>query len=172
MHFFNAFGMPVLSRHWLPNKTLLVMKLMILLTLVGTIHASAGALSQKITMSKKDAPLESIFREIEKQTGFDFLYNAAWLKATHPVSVDVKDLPLENVLDLCFKDQPFTYSVVNNTIVIRQKEPLPKVMENDPPVKGEIHGRLTNAQGEPLVNANVILKRTKRGTITNVKGEF
>lgn len=158
-------------RRRLSFKTLLVMKLLILLTIVATFHANGGVFGQKITLSQKDASLETIFREIEKQTGYDFLYNAAWLRETHSVSLDVKDSPLENVLDLCFKDQPFTYSITNNTIVIRQKESFSKAIERDGP-GNEIRGRLTNIHGEPLVNASIIIKRSKIGSQTNANGEF
>ena len=56
-----------------------IMKLTGLLLVVGFIHVSASGYSQQVTLHVKDAPIEKVFREIERQTGYGFLYNKRML---------------------------------------------------------------------------------------------
>jgi len=149
------------------------MRLTAIILFAASLHVSAAGFGQTVTLSGKGVPLEKIFSEIKVQTGYVFFFDQSWLALSKKVSVDLRDEPLASALDICFRDQPLTYSIVGNTIVVRLKE-TPALNEsaaaNAPP--GEIRGRITNGHGEPLPNANIIIKRTKRGTITNANGEF
>ena len=51
-----------------------------------------------------------------------FVYRNDWLQQAVPVTIDVQGASLATVLALCFKDQPFTYEAIRNTIVLRRKE--------------------------------------------------
>ena len=62
-----------------------------------------------------------MFIEIRKQTGFNFFYNAALLEQTGKITVQVNDASLEEVLEQCFEETSFTYSIVEKTIVIMEK---------------------------------------------------
>ncbi len=43
-------------------------------------------------------------------------------RMSQPVSIDVKNTSLEDVLSVCFKDQPLTYVIDNNVIVVQVKD--------------------------------------------------
>lgn len=77
---------------------------------------------EKITMSQKDASLATVLDEIERQTGYHYFMNAQWESDARKVNIEVANADLKNVLDLCFKEQPFTYEIVGKTIVIKQKD--------------------------------------------------
>ena len=69
------------------------------------------AQQQHITLSYKDAPLKNIFSAIEKQTGYVFFKNRLLMQNAKKVTITVKDASLEETLQLCFRDQPFSYFV-------------------------------------------------------------
>jgi TonB-linked SusC/RagA family outer membrane protein len=157
------------------TKTLKVMKLIAILLFAACLHASARSWGQSITLSLKNAPLEKVFGEVTRQTGYSFIYTRELLDHTvNIVDLDVKDAPLDQVLQRCFAAQPLTYTIEQRYIIIKPRPQTPVLQSVDssrfPP--GEIHGRVTNAQGQPLENANVIIKRSHRGTTTNPNGEF
>ncbi len=77
--------------------------------------------AQNITLKQNNISLEKVINEIRKQCGCHFLYNTYVIKKAYPVSIDIKDATLESVLIVCFKDQPLTYYLVRNTVIIRQK---------------------------------------------------
>jgi TonB-linked SusC/RagA family outer membrane protein len=154
---------------WLPTKTMRIMKLTASLFLVACLQVSAAGYSQNITLSVKNMPLEKVFAEIQRQTGYNFIYSKTVLQTAKAVDLSVSDASLEEVMKICLNDQPLTYTLMDRYVIIKSKQ---KEKEEAPPPPGEIKGRVTNAQGAPLAGANIIFKRTKRGTQTNVKGEF
>lgn len=177
-------GVPLMShqRHSarrLLTKTLLIMRLTAILLLAGFLHAGASGYSQTVTLSEKNVPLETIFTQIRKQTGFTFFYNEALLDKASRVTIDVQKADLETVLNLCFRNQPLVYSIIGSTVVVKdkvvQEKPeavMPEADNADMAPPGDVRGRVYNIAGEPLVNANVVIKRNKKGTITNARGEF
>lgn len=128
--------------------------------------------AQKVTLAIKNASLETVFKAIEKQTGYSFFYKSNLLKNGLPVSVDVKDVPLSQALDLCFSKQPFTYSIQGNIIAIKPKENLPVGNTNslqDILVKGFV---LDAATKEPLVRATISVKGGTASVVSDIKGYF
>lgn len=171
---FKAAGNFQFLKHRLLTKTLLIMNLITILTVVACLHVSAGGYAQKITLHEKDVSLEKIFKEIKGQTGYGFIYNYDWLQETGKVSISVTDAPINEVLDLCFQNQPLTYEIVGNIISLRKRN---KSFGGDSLIDlhnklTEIKGRVTNSHGEPIANANVTIKRDEHGTITNADGRF
>jgi TonB-linked SusC/RagA family outer membrane protein len=163
------------SHHGEFRNIFLVMNLTAIILLSVCLTAHAGGYAQKITLSLKDASLEQVFREIKKQTSYSFVYYVEDLSKAQKVTLEVSNAAIEEVLQLSFKNQPLTYTIVDRNIVIKAKQtlnPQPAATLSTEIPLADIIGRITNEQGEPISNANVILKRTGQGTVTNAKGEF
>lgn len=56
------------------------MKLMVLLFLAAFLLAAITVKAQSVTISAKDASLESVFARIERQTGYQFFYKDGVLR--------------------------------------------------------------------------------------------
>lgn len=157
------------------KKTLLVMKLTILLLTTVFLQVSANSFSQKITFSGKNVPLETVLDAVEKQSGYTFFYNVDLLKGTKPVSISSKDLALEAFLKECLKGQPLRYVIRDKTISLRgAPNVLPSaVMENELKVaKITITGQVLDEEGNPLTGVSVIVKGSKNGTTTDLEGNY
>jgi TonB-dependent starch-binding outer membrane protein SusC len=158
----------------LTAKIISVMKFTAFLCLVACLHASAAGRAQNVTLSEKNVPLKKIFRELNRQTGFEFLYKDDFLRNAIPVSIHVNNEPIENVLEKCFTSQPLAFEIINKTIVV--KPVVNKVLSISrtpninilPPIMGIVRG----PDGQPIANANIIIKGTKKGTTTNADGSF
>lgn len=148
-----------------------VMRLLAILMLAACMQVSARGYSQNITLSVKHASLEAVLNEIKKQSGYQFFFSESTLAKSNPVTLEVKDQSIEEVLKKCFEGQPFTYAVVLNTVVIKDKLPELSLAGAENPDNG-IRGRVINSAGEPLAYANITVKRTKKGTITDANGFF
>ena len=73
------------------------------LTLVCCLFAgTASAQSVPVTLRVSDAPLEQVLSAIEKQTTYLFVYDKN-VDVACRVSIDVKDTPLNNVLNTLFQ---------------------------------------------------------------------
>ena len=141
--------------------------------LLAALSAGAATSAQStVSFTGKDVPLEQVFAAVKKQTGYTFVYYTEALQGAHKVTIDVKGITVEEFLQLCLKDQPLTYKVIGQTVMIAKKETKnlqPAAEESNVPV---IRGQVTNEKGEPLAGASVTIKGTKRGTITGADGMF
>ena len=143
---------------YLSNKLLSVMKLTIVL-IIAFLQASLAGNAQKVTLSEKNVSLEQVLRQIRNQTGFNILCDAEILKEAPSVDVHLEKAPLEEALKQCLEGQPLTYTIKNNTVVI--KRGLASVFNNAVAVAVEvrpIRGRVTDKKGEPIPGVSVRLK--------------
>ena len=158
------------------RQALLFMKLTAILILAAALQVSAKGFSQKVTLSEKNTALTKVFREIKKQTGYGFFFDESWIQLSVKVTIKVKEVPLIKALDICFRNQPLTYSIVGNTVVVQLKQQAtaaPAVeTQPSPPPPIDIRGRITDAEGNPLNGATIKLKGTERGTTTDGNGNF
>lgn len=159
-----------------PKNCFRVMKLTAILLTISLLQVQAEGLSQTVTFSGKNMQLEKVFSVIKQQTGYVFLYTDDVIKDAKKVTLNVKDAQLEQVLKLAFKDQPLGYLIENKTIIIsRTEEAVEERSKNNIKVKAppiEVSGRVLNHKGEPLVGANVKVKGTAIGGVTNNAGFF
>jgi TonB-dependent SusC/RagA subfamily outer membrane receptor len=156
------------------TKTLFIMKLTVFLMLMACLQVSAkGYAQKKVTLSEKNASLKKVFTAIRKQTGYIVFVNESLLEKAHTVTIQVTNADLAAVLDLCLKNQPLTWSIVGNNIVIEQKKEVPEIKEASPQPRTviNIHGRIINETGEPVV-ATIAVKGANHGTTSNNNGEF
>ena len=154
------------------TKMLLIsMKLAILLTIVCCLKATANGYAQQITLEENNAPLETVFRKIEKQTNYRFFYNNDLLRNSNKITISVKDMPLLKVLDLCFSNQSLSYELVRNTIVVKKAQPVPEPLLIAPALV-DVSGQLLNEKGEPVAGATIAVKGGKKRTVAGNNGEF
>jgi TonB-linked SusC/RagA family outer membrane protein len=155
------------------TKMLRIMKLIIILLTVAALQVSAKGHSQGITLSLKDVSLKTAFVQIRKAApNFDFFYDESWLKDANKVSIDVKNASLNEVLEQCFKDQPFTFSIAGSIITVHPKNNLTIAADKNSLLNFTIKGVIINEANEPVEGASVKVKNTDKGTSTNEKGEF
>ena len=180
------------------DQTLRIMKLTTILILVAFLQVNAKGFSQNVTLNETNSNLDKVFTEIRKQTGYDFLYNTRLLRNTVPVTVKAKNSSLEEVLDQVFKNQPLTYTITENTIILKRRDErfleqtskfslVPdrrdinslnaqasaKVSSfNIEQKRADIRGKVIDAKGEALIGVSVRVKGSETGASTDVNGSF
>ena len=159
-----------------PFKRQIIMqiKLITFFMFAACLQISATGLSQSITLKVKDAPLRKVFLEISRQTGVSIVCNETLFNGTSPVTINVKGLSVREVLDLCVKDQPITYTMEANNIIIKN---VPAVRLPAPPPSArdtviQVSGTVTDSTGQPIPGVTVLVKDRKSGTQTDGNGKF
>jgi TonB-dependent SusC/RagA subfamily outer membrane receptor len=156
---------------WLPSQILRIMKLTTLLLFIVLMHAGAKGYSQ-VTLRVVNTPLEKVFESIKKQTGYVFFYTSPELNNTK-VNIQVNNASIEETLDKCLQNLPYSFKIIDKNIVFQYKEPsvTDKVKAFfNLPVK--ITGKVTDSIGRPLPGATVRLDKTAYHVITNADGMF
>ncbi len=150
------------------------MRLAICMILTLTLFAYLSTTAQKITIKQSNTTLEKVFDYIHKQTAYDFFYDPLLLKKAKPVSLNLNNATLEQVLDACFNNQPFTYIIRYNTILIRIKDTVNIENTLSPPLPQHqnITGKVMDENGNSVNGASVILEPVSRSAISNETGFF
>ncbi|RPE14225.1 SusC/RagA family TonB-linked outer membrane protein [Chitinophaga lutea] len=156
------------------RKMLYVMKWTAFLMLVACLQVHAEGFAQQITLSMKKAPLKKVFREVQKQTGLSFLCDGDLLKASGETDINLVKGSLNDLLNQCFDGTPYTYSIIEKTVVIKKAAvvPSPLLPVQDTSRHLTVKGRVTDTTGAPLPGVSIRLKNTQRGTVTSGDGYF
>lgn len=154
-------------------KSILIMKLSLILVITCSLQVTAKVFSQNITLSVKSANAEYVFHEIERQTGFGFIYAKEQLADMKPINLNVVRASLTAVLNMVFNDQPLTFTISGNNIVIKEKansNTESRFVEAPPPVI--VTGKITDEDGKPLEGVSVVIKNSNKGITTDRSGRF
>jgi TonB-linked SusC/RagA family outer membrane protein len=155
------------------HKLLLIMKITAILLITAFLQLTYAAKAQRISLSKKKATLEQLFKEIRSQTGFGFFYDINDIKKARKIDLKVENETLENVLEICFENQPFTYLIKENTVIVKEIiTPVVEGLNQQSLQRIIVRGMVTDEKGGPLSGVNIKLKGTTAGTITDQNGNY
>jgi TonB-linked SusC/RagA family outer membrane protein len=155
------------------TKMLLVMKCTAFIMLAFCLNLHARGVGQQLTFSVTNKALTQVFREIEKQSGFQVFYKDNLLKADQRVSVQLKNASLTEALTAVLKDQPLDYSIINRTIVIKEKKQIQDYLRAlfIPPATriGIVRDGMS---GKGMAGVSVMIKGSNKTVVTNTSGAF
>lgn len=156
---------------WRPiAKMMLIMKLTAVMLLSVCLQVNATGFGQKISVTVNDKPLAHVFTLIESQCDYLFFFDQSLIEKAGKVTLHARNVQLEEVLDACFKNQPFAYTIIGNSIVIKARE---VAVQDRPSPLMLISGRVLNDEQQPLVGASIVLKKNRnKGTSTGADGNF
>ncbi|WP_294081400.1 STN domain-containing protein [Proteiniphilum sp. UBA5384] len=152
------------------------MKLIALFLTIGISISYAGnSYSQATTLSLnlKNKTVREVFREIEKNSEYIFLYNRETLDPERRVSINVEKETISNVLDKLFEETDNIYNVSDRQVYISRVEKLKQAEIAEPKQqKKTIQGIVVDQEGESIIGANIIEIGTTNGTVTDIDGRF
>lgn len=164
------------------KKMLFVMKLTIAAFFLGLMSLSAASTysqNTKITLDLEHATLVDVFKQIEAQSEFVFIFKNEVINLNKNVVVKIEGATVDKVLDQILKDFGVKYEIIDKQIIITPdhsispKTDVIKLSETAPqPQKKEISGTVKDSKGFPLPGTTVAIKGTTIGTITDTNGHF
>ncbi|HVY74893.1 MAG TPA: SusC/RagA family TonB-linked outer membrane protein [Puia sp.] len=145
------------------------MKLWTIALLTISLHLSASSYSQSISLSFKDAKLETIFKAIERQSSYHFVYVSEKIAGIPRISVEIKSASIQEVMDICLKNLPLFYEVEGNYVTIKSRVIISPKQDS---VVAEVRGKVLNDRGEPVPGVAVTVNNSSAGTVTDIDGSF
>src|SRR3546814_12082053 len=86
--------------------------------LLMTLHISAESLGQKVHLDMDNVRIDQVLKEVQRQTGYAFLYSRKDLEEMAPLSLHVESKDFRDVLDHCFLDYPMEYIIEESERVV------------------------------------------------------
>lgn len=122
----------------------------------------------KLTLTIRNATLESFVRQLENATGFSFVYGEE-IKVYRRITLEAKGLTIAEILDRAFANEPVGYEISGKHILLH-KRPMPERVKRR---RFTISGYLTDkASAETLIGANIVEESLATGTTTNPYGFY
>lgn len=140
------------------------MKLTFFISLVTVISVNASLYSQnqKLDLSASQVTIRELLKEIEKKSDLRFFYNEDFSDLNKPVSLNLKNAGIDEVLGLVLNQSGITYKIMSNNVVVLI-----------PAQQKKVNGILTDASnGEPIIGANIVIEGTTLGTVSDIDGRF
>lgn len=137
---------------------------------IGACFAN-GSYSQEtfFTVEYNNRTVREVLNEIERQSEYIFFYLDNSVELNRKVSVKVKDQQVDAILDQVFSGTDNQYYISDRQIIV-SKEDKTEILAIQQQSK-TITGIVSDNFG-PVVGANVIIKGTTNGSITDVDGKF
>ncbi len=140
--------------------------------ILAILHVSASTRAQKVSLSLRNVPIVAVFEQISDQTGYDFAFSTNTLKGATPITVNVKNLEMVDVLKQILANQPITYELVDKTVVIKPRDVAQSATINHVLLLNTVSGFVLDTLGKPIVGATVKLSPGKFATATGKNGVF
>lgn len=118
---------------------------------------------QSVTLQETNQKLEVVISKIRQQAKVDVLGDVNLIKNAKPVTIQLKDASITEILKQISQEQNFLLELRNNTILIREKT----VELKNKLLSGVIH----DDKGEPLSNVSVKLVGSKNPQSTVMSDE-
>ena len=153
------------NKYWL-YKSILIMKLTLLLILIFNLNSVADVYSQqKVTINLKSADFKKVISSIQKQTYYYFVFSESKIPSTKGISIDVKNVEVSTVLNQLLANSGFGYTLLDNNLIVITKK-------NETVNNAAVTGKVLDETGVPLAGVSVSIKGTGLGTITGPNGTF
>ena len=123
------------------------------------------AQTARITLDLQHATLEQAMDKIKAQTRYLFINRDVEDLESRKVSVNVSNELITNVLDQLFTPFDIGYDIDGRSIFIYKQQ----AAETQPVT---VTGRVTDANGQPVIGASVIVRGTTVGVSTDTEGRF
>jgi len=124
-------------------------------------------LSAQITVEVKNQTLKEILKVIESKSEFRFFYNEGLKGLDKVTSLDVNNATIEQTMSSLLSNTDISYKQEKkNLIALFEKE-----KQNESQLR-KISGIITDTNGESIIGANVLIKGSGTGSITDVKGHY
>jgi len=157
-------------------KYLMMTKLAILFVVAFSTQTFAKSYGQdkNISLRLENVQLKKVFKAIENQGFFRFVYKDDALPHEQLVSISVKNASLDDVLKKILAGTALTYHKLSDNLIAITHVPGQNKADDAPAAEKAppITGKITNAKGEPLPGVTIQEKGTNNVTSTRDDGTF
>lgn len=124
--------------------------------------------AQNITLRMSNVTVKQAMDELKSKSGYSFVFSSQDVDTHKNITVESDNQPLGHVISQIVAGQGLAYTIEGKTIILR-KASAPSAQQQ---ANKRITGVVKDANGEPVIGANIVVKGTTNGTITDMDGNF
>ena len=151
----------------MPGESRKKISRLLCVTALSTCSVFAYAQQQQVKLTGSNLPLKSVFQQIEKQTDLSIDYRSQDVDDSRIVKQMPKATTVQQAMNQLLAGTDCVVTFTNGHIIIK-KQASNTTNQQSKLVKGTI----VDATGMPVIGANVMVKGTTNGTITDMDGNF
>lgn len=136
------------------------------------VYATGNAQTMRVNIQVDNVSTEKVLSEIEKQTDYLFIYNKKEVDLKKKTSVNAINKTTAEVLSTIFEGTDIIYAIEGENIMLMRKEKNLAVVPDAVQQDNKITGTVLDPTGMPVIGANIKIKGTANGTITDMDGKF
>jgi TonB-linked SusC/RagA family outer membrane protein len=155
------------------RKIMLIMRLTTVILIASLMQVSAIGFAQKITLNQRNTNLESVLKEIRKQSGYDYYYGNKVISKSQKVDVALSNVTITEALENILKDLPLTYEIEGKMILIKKKQE--SSLSDGIAARFQaidVRGKVVDQNNSPLPGATIKVKGSIIGVTSDEKGDF
>jgi TonB-dependent SusC/RagA subfamily outer membrane receptor len=134
------------------------------------LHVGAKTYGQDVSIQEKSVSLRKVFSEINKQTGYSYVWAATTIDPDTKVNLTVKKESLGNALGKLLDDLDLDFEIKGKIIVVHEKS-----QQTQRSITNQlmtVKGFIVDYNNRPLQGATIRVKGVPKGTVTDQHGHF
>ncbi|MGC3978580.1 MAG: TonB-dependent receptor [Paludibacteraceae bacterium] len=129
------------------------------------------AQSVKLSLSINQQPLREILNIIEEKTGYSYLVRSNDVNLEELFSISATNKSLQDILSQLFEKKQINYEIKGRNISIFKSRTESANLSVEQFIR-MINGKIVDNAGIPISNANVLIKGTHYGIVSDQNGSF
>ncbi len=146
----------------------LIPKLILVTALLCIFGLKASA---QISVSLHDVSVREAVEYLQKEYHYSFTINTGEVDINRAISVEIKDAPMQKVLEQIFKGQDVNCSVNGDQVIVKGR-PAEKKQTAAVPREQVFSGIIVDEESIPIPGAAVMVQGTTIGVAASIDGEF
>ncbi|MBL1407554.1 SusC/RagA family TonB-linked outer membrane protein [Sphingobacterium faecale] len=164
---------------WTRSMRRKIMKMNAIVLLVGTClsQVNAHTYGQQITIKKQKIHLEQVIKELERQSGYVFLYDKQEVESIKNINVSIQNKPFKEALNQVLQHTNLNVDFFDNTIVLKRSEDkntkqTSSTLKSIEVQQHTLGGRIVDENGKGIPSVSIKLKSNGRSISTKQDGSF
>ena len=138
---------------------------LLFITALSSISLFSYAQHQQVRLTESNVTLKTAFKQIEQQTKLFVDYNTQEVNDSRVLTKLPKNSNVKEVMEQLLEGSGCSITFSNGHIIINKQARTVSSTKN-------ISGVVKDETGEPVIGANVVVKGTTNGTVTDMNGRY
>jgi len=131
----------------------------------------------QITIHEKNVEVQKVFKSIELQSKFTFLYDSQDINNIPKVTVNLTNGSIQDALSQVFKNLPLTYKIIAQTILVKKEQDKAEDKDQKKNISPKqapiiVRGTVVDENLLPVKNVTISEPALNTVSVTNANGEF